>query len=107
MVIRADCADNERLTSRTQAYITRFEAAQPNETRQSDFTHWRLADGSDAPIIKGLDDHSRLLLGFTVFGTVTGQVFINTFKECRKHYGTPFSTLTDNGIIFTLAPLHQ
>ncbi|QUW19853.1 helix-turn-helix domain-containing protein [Agrococcus sp. Marseille-Q4369] len=29
----------------------RFEAAQPNETWQSDFTHWRLADGSDVEIL--------------------------------------------------------
>ena len=88
-------------SKRPKAYITRFEAVQPNETWQSDFTHWRLADGSDVEIINWLDDHSRLLLGCTVFKTVTGQVVINTFNECRKLYGTPFSTLTDNGIVYT------
>ena len=31
---------------RPKASIHRFEAVQPNETWQSDFTHWRLADGS-------------------------------------------------------------
>ena len=30
---------------RPKAYIQRFEAVQPNETWQSDFTHWRLRDG--------------------------------------------------------------
>jgi transposase InsO family protein len=29
----------------------RFEAASPNEVWQSDFTHWRLADGSEVEII--------------------------------------------------------
>jgi len=88
-------------SKRPKAYITRFDAMQPNETWQSDFTHWRPADGSDVEIINWLDDHSRLLLGCTVFKTVTGQVVINTFNEARKTYGTPFSTLTDNGIIYT------
>jgi len=31
--------------------MTRFEAAQPNETWQSDFTHWRISDGRDVEII--------------------------------------------------------
>ena len=40
------------------AYI-RFQAEQPNETWQSDFTHVRLADGTDVEVITWLDDHSR------------------------------------------------
>jgi transposase InsO family protein len=32
---------------RPKSSYIRFEAAQPNETWQSDFTHWRLADGTD------------------------------------------------------------
>jgi transposase len=40
----------------------RFNADQPNELWQSDFTHWRLTDGSDYEIIGWLDDHSRYLL---------------------------------------------
>ena len=40
----------------------RFEAAAPNEVWQSDFTHWRLADGSEVEICSWLDDHSRYLL---------------------------------------------
>jgi hypothetical protein len=50
------------LTLRAKSYITRFEAVQPNETWQSDFTHWRLADGRDVEIFNWLDDHSRYLL---------------------------------------------
>ncbi|MCX7520656.1 helix-turn-helix domain-containing protein [Microbacterium sp. STN6] len=32
---------------RPRSSYIRFEAAQPNETWQSDFTHWRLTDGTD------------------------------------------------------------
>ncbi len=47
---------------RPRSSYIRFEAAQPNETWQSDFTHWRLADGTDVEILNWLDDHSRMLL---------------------------------------------
>ena len=88
-------------SKRPKAYITRFEAVQPNETWQSDFTHWRLRDGSDVEIINWLDDHSRLLLHCSVFKAITGKIVTDTFNECRNEYGTPFSTLTDNGIVYT------
>jgi len=88
-------------SKRPKAYIQRFEAVQPNETWQGDFTHWRLANGSDVEIINWLDDHSRLLLSCTVFKAITGKIVIDTFNECRNTYGTPFSTLTDNGIVYT------
>ncbi|HLU71723.1 MAG TPA: hypothetical protein VKZ82_06060 [Nonomuraea sp.] len=37
----------------------RFPAELPNETRQADFTHYRLAGGTDAEILSWLGDHSR------------------------------------------------
>lgn len=86
---------------RPKAYIQRFEAVQPNETWQSDFTHWRLADGSDVEIINWLDDHSRFLLHATAMEAVTGRAVIASFNACQSEYGTPFSTLTDNGNVYT------
>ena len=86
---------------RPKAYIIRFEAVQPNETWQSDFTHWRLADGSDVEIINWLDDHSRLLLYCSAYQAITGKIVVDSFNECRSTYGTPFSTLTDNGNVYT------
>jgi hypothetical protein len=44
---------------RPKAYITRFEAMQPNETWQSDFTHWRLADGKDVELHRLQGDHRQ------------------------------------------------
>lgn len=100
-ILKAEGLITPQPKKRPKAYITRFEAVQPNETWQSDFTHWRLKDGSDVEIINWLDDHSRLLLSCTVFKTVTGKIVIDTFNECRNTYGTPFSTLTDNGNVYT------
>ena len=36
----------------------RFESALPNETWQSDMTHWHLADGEPVEIINFIDDYS-------------------------------------------------
>ena len=100
-ILKAEGLVTPQPKKRPKAYITRFEAVQPNETWQSDFTHWRLEDGSDVEIINWLDDHSRLLLKCTVFKAITGGIVIDSFNEARNEYGTPFSTLTDNGIVYT------
>ncbi len=84
-----------------KAYIQRFEAHQPNETWQSDFTHWQLEDGTDVEILNWLDDHSRFLLYCTAMNPVRGSDVVASFKACINEYGTPASTLTDNGVVYT------
>jgi transposase InsO family protein len=79
----------------------RFEAAAPNEVWQSDFTHWRLADGSEVEIISWLDDHSRYLLGCTAFRRVAGDDVVATFAAAGDAHGWPAATLTDNGAVYT------
>ena len=79
----------------------RFEADQPNETWQSDFTHWPLADGTDVEILNWLDDHSRYLLSCTAHHRVTGTDVITTFTATAETHGLPASTLTDNGLVYT------
>ena len=79
----------------------RFEAAAPNEVWQSDFTHGRLADGSEVEICSWLDDHSRYLLGCTVFRRVAGDDVVATFTEAGGIHGWPAATLTDNGSVYT------
>jgi transposase InsO family protein len=86
---------------RPRSSYIRFQADQPNETWQSDFTHWPLADGTDTEILNWLDDHSRLLLSCTVHDHVTGTDVVETFIETTKNYGIPASTLTDNGLVYT------
>ncbi len=79
----------------------RFEAAAPNEVWQADFTHWRLADGSEVEILNWLDDHSRYLVGCTAFGRVSGDDVVATFSAAGDTHGWPTATLTDNGSVFT------
>ncbi len=79
----------------------RFEAAAPNELWQSDFTHWRLADGREVEIISWLDDHSRYLLGCTAFGRVSGDDVVATFTAAGEANGWPAATLTDNAAVYT------
>ena len=43
---------------RPRSSFLRFAAERPNETWQSDFTHWTLATGTGVEIIGWLDDHS-------------------------------------------------
>ncbi|MDQ0866361.1 IS481 family transposase [Arthrobacter globiformis] len=86
---------------RPKASLHRFEAHQPNETWQSDFTHWALADGTDTEILNFLDDHSRYLLACTAYRPVTVSAVVATFLSCAAEYGLPASTLTDNGMVYT------
>ncbi len=86
---------------RPRSSIIRFEAAQPNETWQSDFTHWPLADGTDVEIISWLDDHSRYLLHCTAHARITTPTVVTTFTSTADTHGLPASTLTDNGMVYT------
>lgn len=79
----------------------RFEAAAPNEVWQSDFTHWRLADGTEVEILSWLDDHSRFLLGATACGRVAGDDVVATFTTAGDAHGWPAATLTDNAAVYT------
>jgi transposase InsO family protein len=86
---------------RPRSSWTRFEMAQPNEMWQSDFIHWRLADGTDVEILNWLDDHSRYLLSCTAHQPVTGDGVVAVFLAVIDDYGPPASTLTDNGSVYT------
>jgi transposase InsO family protein len=87
------------------SYI-RFAAEQPNETWQADFTHHRLTDGTDIEILTWLDDHSRYALSVTAHQPVTGPAVVTTFRHAITKHGTPWSTLTDNGLVFTTRFAH-
>lgn len=82
------------------SYI-RFEAAMPNETWQSDFTHYRLPDRTDIEILTWLDDCTRYALNITAHTAVTTPIVLATFRDTIATHGIPASTLTDNGMVFT------
>ena len=91
---------------RPKSSYLRFEAAMPNETWQSDFTHYRLTrpdgvPGADVEILSWLDDHSRYALSVTAHHRVTGPIVLATFRAAVDRFGCPASTLTDNGMVFT------
>jgi transposase InsO family protein len=91
---------------RPKSSYLRFEAEQPNETWQSDFTHYRLTRpegtlGVDVEILTWLDDHSRFALSLTAHHRVTGPIVLATFRDTVAQHGIPASTLTDNGMVFT------
>jgi transposase InsO family protein len=93
-------------SKRPKSSYLRFEAAQPNETWQSDFTHYRLTNpdgtpGPDVEILSWLDDCSRYALSVTAHVRVTGPVVLATFRKAVAIHGVPASTLTDNGMVFT------
>ena len=104
-------------SKRPKSSYLRFEADQPNECWQSDFTHYRLADGTrhithrggvrrveigtDVEILTWLDDCARYALSVTAHRAVTGPIVLATFRKAAATHGLPASTLTDNGLVFT------
>ncbi len=86
---------------RPKASYIRFAAEQPNERWQADFTHWRLAHGTHVEILCWLDDHSRYALCVTAHRRVTGPIVVEEFRNTYERQGIPYSTPTDNGMVFT------
>jgi len=90
---------------RPKASYRSFQADLPNETWQSDFTHWHLTRRGglkvEVEILNILDDHSRYLIASVATHRVTGPLVVATFREAFSRNGIPASTLTDNGMVFT------
>jgi transposase InsO family protein len=86
---------------RPRSSYIRFQAEQPNECWQADFTHYPLADGTGAEILCWLDDHSRYALSVTAHVRVTGPIVLACFRAAVARHGPPAATLTDNGMVFT------
>lgn len=85
---------------RPKSSFVRFEADQPNEMWQSDFTEWRLTTGRKVEILNFIDDHSRLLVASRALSVVTGSDVIATFLRATERWGTPAAVLTDNGAVY-------
>ena len=86
---------------RPRSSYQRFEAALPNETWQTDFTHVPLADGTDTEVLTFIDDHSRYVLTCTAQRAVTTPLVIAAFRQAVAAHGIPASVLSDNGLVFT------
>lgn len=86
---------------RPKSSYVRFEADLPNGCWQGDITHWFLSDGTRVEILDFLDDHSRYLLHLHAAPAFTGAMVTAAMNDLMTTYGTPASTLTDNGLVFT------
>jgi len=89
---------------RPRSSLIRFEAELPNETWQTDVTHWQLASGEHVEILNMIDDHSRLFLASEAYPTVKAQNVVETFHKAADLHGLPASLLSDNGAVFTATP---
>ena len=96
---------------RPKSSYIRFEAAMPNECWQSDFTHYRLTahhetaegtPGAEVEIISWLDDCTRYALHVSAHHRITGPIVAATFRHTQTTHGIPASTLTDNGMVYTV-----
>ena len=74
---------------RPRSSYIRFEAEQPNEMWQADFTHYRLTTGVDVEILSWLDDHARHALSVTAHLRVTGTNVLDTFRDAVSRHGAP------------------
>nr|WP_198318649.1 DDE-type integrase/transposase/recombinase [Pseudofrankia inefficax] len=103
---RAGAVTPEPAKRPRSSYI-RFQADQPNECWQSDFTHYRLTRpngkiGIDTEILTWLDDHSRFALRVSAHLKITGRIVVASFRQAADLHGYPASTLTDNGMVYTV-----
>ena len=92
---------------RPKSSYIRFEASMPNQTWQSDFTHYRLTNpdgrpGADVEIISWLDDCTRYALHLSAHRRVTTPIVTTSFRDAAGQHGIPASTLTDNGMVYTV-----
>jgi transposase InsO family protein len=91
---------------RPRCSLIRFEADLPNETWQTDITHWQLAGGVHAEILNFIDDHSRLFLVSDAYPTTKAHDVVDSFHKAISLHGLPASLLSDNGAVFTASARH-
>ena len=91
----------EQPHKRPRSSWKRFEADQPNETWQLDYSHCYLNNNQRVAILTIIDDHSRFVIACKAFEHETGTNVIDTFITAGNKHGFPKSTLTDNGSVFT------
>lgn len=87
---------------RPKSATKRFVFDRPNGCWQSDWTQWRLADGTVVAIAGSLDDHSRYAVGLAAApGDGTGELVWSVFLSGIIECGIPSMSLSDNGFMYT------
>jgi len=87
---------------RKKADYLRWERRRPMELWQLDVMGGvRLADGSEAKALTGVDDHSRFCVAAGLMASANARAVCRVFATALKRYGVPDEILTDNGKVFT------
>lgn len=98
-------ANNGHITpqpqKRPRSSWRRFQADQPNETWQMDYSDWTITGHRKVAILTILDDHSRFIISCHAYTHATVENVLESFIHAGKRHGYPQSTLTDNGRAFT------
>jgi transposase InsO family protein len=92
----------ERTRRRRRQDYQRWQREVPMELWQMDIVGGiRVADGGEAKVVTGVDDHSRFCVIATVVRRATGRAVCPAFAEALQRFGIPDEVLTDNGKQFT------
>jgi transposase len=79
-------------------HIRRYERARPNQMWQTDlFTFLLKRQNRRVYLIGFLDDHSRYLVSYGLYGSSTAPLVIEVLRAAIASYGAPEEVLTDNG----------
>jgi transposase InsO family protein len=101
VLVRHGLVDATPRRRRRQDY-KRWQRSRPMELWQMDIVGGIvLADGGEAKVATGVDDHSRYCVIATVVRRATGRAVCLALVEALRRFGIPEEILTDNGKQFT------
>lgn len=87
---------------RRKSDYKRWERSRSMELWQMDIVGGvRLADGSEAKVVTGVDDHSRFCVSALVVPRATARPTCEALALAMRRHGVPEQILTDNGKVFT------
>jgi transposase InsO family protein len=87
---------------RKRSDYKRWERSRAMELWQMDIVGGvRVADGSEAKIVSGVDDHSRFCISALVVARAAARPTCDALALAMRRYGVPSQILTDNGKVFT------
>jgi transposase InsO family protein len=87
---------------RSRSDYKRWERSRSMELWQMDIVGGvRIADGSEAKIVSGIDDHSRFVISAYVVERATAKPTCDALAVAMRTHGVPDEILTDNGKVFT------
>jgi transposase InsO family protein len=80
----------------------RWERGAPMELWQLDVVGGvLLADGTEAKVLTGVDDHSRFCVAAGLMTRAVSRAVCGVFADALRSHGVPQEVLTDNGKVFT------